>query len=225
MLKWQDRGIVLSTKNVGEDAILLSVFTEEHGRHLGIVKRDKSSSYLQVGNLVSVNWQARLDEQLGYYKTELISSYASMILADKMALSILTSACAIMEMSLSEREKNSLLFAKTLDLVNDIGIKKYCLWELELLRNSGFELELSRCGESGVCDDLAYVSPKTGRAICREIGLPWHSKLFTYPQVFGKNGGDDYLTGLELTGFFLQNHVLNKLPDARIRLVKRLSCS
>ncbi len=223
MLKWSDKGIVLSCKIIGEDVILLNVFTENHGKHLGVIKKSKNNAFLQSGNYISVNWQARLDEQLGYYKAELITPYAGYNLQDNLSLGILTSACALLDMSVSERQENIRLFNKTLNLMSDISMRNYCLWELELLKDSGFELDLGRCGVSGNSDDLYYVSPKTGRAISKSVGLPWHSKLLKYPEVIRNKNATDYLQSLEVTGFFLQNHVLNKMPDARNRLIKRLS--
>ncbi len=223
MLKWDDKGIVLSTKTIGEDAILLNVFTKIHGKHLGIIKKTKTNTFLQSGNYISVNWQARLDEQLGYYKAELITPYASYNLMDNLNLSIVTSACALVDMSQYERQENIALFDRTLALMEDITPRNYCLWELSLLKNSGFELDIEKCGVCGENDDLSYVSPKTGRAISKSVGFAYHDKLFKYPAVFKDKNATDYIQGLQVTGFFLQNHILNKLPDARARLIRRLS--
>ncbi len=222
MLKWDDKAIVLSSKLIAEDTLLLSVFTQNHGKHLGVIKKTRKNSFLQSGNYVSISWQARLDNQLGYFKSELITPFSSYNLDDNLNLSMITSLCALVDTSLLERQEYYSLFMKTLDFFTNLNVRNYCLWELDLLKNSGFELDLSKCAVSGDVDNLSYVSPKTGRAISKDVGLPWHSKLLKYPDVFKNKNATDYIQSLELTGFFLQNNVVNKMPDARARLLKRL---
>lgn len=235
-MHWTDDAIILSTRKFGESKSIVRVFAREHGVY-GAVARGTASKanrgIFQPGNLVSAQWNARLSEQLGSLKGELETPYAAWMMQDAAKLAALTSACALMEMALPERHPYRKLYDTFLSFLKTLASEaswhaEYVRLELEILAESGFGLELDSCAATGVTDDLIYVSPKSGRAVSREAGEPYKEKLFALP-IFLHHPGEgrddsDILSGLALTGYFLEQRLLEphgrKLPAARARLVQ-----
>ena len=218
-MEWQDEAIVLGLRSHGETSAIAELFTAKHGRHLGLVRGGRSRRsrpILQPGNLVSAVWRARLDEHLGQFTIELIEPIASHFFDDVPALAGLNTLCA--ELSLfAERDQHEALYNGALTLLcemqaSDIWPGLLARFELELLSELGFGLDLSACAGGGKSDDLIYVSPKSGRSVSRDVGEPYKDKLLDLPQFLR---GDlskeilpgDVLQGLKLTGFFLERDV------------------
>ncbi len=250
MIEWSDDGIVLSARRHGESAAIVSLLTRDHGRHAGIVLGGagrRGRGVYEPGNRVAATWRARLSEHLGHYACELAESRAAALLDDALRLAALTSATAILDVALPEREPHERLFDSLDGLVAQLcdvsaGTSwpaRYVRFELDLLTDLGFGLDLTRCAATGRSDDLAYVSPKTGRAVSTAAAEPYRDRLLSLP-AFLRNGATssrpvpnaDILAGLTLTGFFLDRHVLSHgapetvgkvvLPAARERLLSRL---
>lgn len=240
-MNWHDEGIVLSSRGYGENGAIVDLLTREHGRHLGLVRGGagrRFKSVLQPGNTLSVQWRARLNEHLGTYTPELLKGRAGVLMEDALALTGLTAACAVAAL-LPERESHLPVyeaFAFLLDTMEDADIWPAILvrWELGLLQELGFGLDLAQCAATGARDDLIYVSPRSGGAVSREAGAPYAERLFRLPPFMvgsqaGVNGIADIAEGLRITGHFLERHFYaphgRHLPDARIRLVQRLAAS
>lgn len=238
-MDWRDEGIVLSTRSYGESGAIVELLTRDHGRHLGLVRGGAGRRYksiLQPGNSLSVHWRARLSEHLGTFTVEMLKPRAGVLMDEAFALTGLTAACAIAGI-LPEREAQAPLFeAMTvlLDLMEDAEIwpAVFVRWELGLLQELGFGLELGHCAATGSRDDLAYVSPRSGGAVSREAGAPYAERLFRLPPfMVGSQAGighpDDIAEGLRITGHFLERHFYaplgRHLPDARIRLMQRIA--
>lgn len=236
-MDWHDEGIVLSSRLHGESSAIVELLTREHGRHLGLVRGGagrRHKSILQAGNTVSARWRARLNEHLGTYNVELLKPRAGLLMDDAFALTGLSAACAVAGI-LPEREAHPALFegfSFLLDTMEDADIWPaiFARWELGLLQDLGFGLQLGQCAATGVRDDLAYVSPRSGSAVCREAGAPYADRLFRLPAFLmssqaGVDQVDDIAEGLRITAHFLERHFyapLGKhLPDARIRLMQR----
>jgi len=236
-LNWTDDGIVLSARKHGEGAAIVSLLTVDHGRHAGLVRGGsgkRARGIYEPGNQVSATWKARLEEHLGSYSCELIKTHAALILDDQLRLAGLSSACAVTETALPEREPHPSLYESLLDLLNGLAsadwLAHYVVWELDLLRELGFGLDLSSCAATGQADELVYVSPKSGQAVSVSAGEPYKNKLLRLPD-FLINGAavaenENVQQGLELTGYFLDRHVFihgrNGAPQARTRLVDRV---
>ncbi len=232
-MDWTDRGIVLSARRHGESSVILSLLTEAHGRHAGLVRGGQSRrrrGVLEPGNLVAASWRARLEEHLGSYTVELETGHAARVLDRADRLAALTSICATLDCCLAEREPHPALFANTLRLIaaleSEAFAALYVVWELGLLGELGFGLDLSACAATGVVDDLVYVSPRSAQAVSRAAGAPYRDKLLPLPEFLKGNGGPgpgDILDGLRLTGYFLDRHVFQpqerRFPDARERFV------
>jgi DNA repair protein RecO (recombination protein O) len=236
-MEWTDQGIVLSARPHGEGGMVVSLLTEEHGRHAGFVPGGSSRRARptwQPGNLVEVSWRARLSEQLGNYAGELREPHAARALDSATELAGLSAACAVIDSALPEREPHPAMFAALSAFLGTLGHPGwpgiYVRIELGLLQELGFGLDLEKCAVTGDTDDLTYVSPKTGRAVSRAAAGPYKEKLLELPGFLSTGGlpadAEELRQGLELTGFFLERHVFwphNKpLPAARSRLMETL---
>ena len=226
MPEWTtDNAIVLSAKTLGENTYILSLFTAEHGRHLGVIKKKHPP---EIGTLLHATWKARLPEQLGSFYIEEIKAYAPLFLDDIPRLNTLTCICALLDKTLPERQIYLSLHDYTLKLLQNLSendfIKKYILFEVFLLSNLGFGLDTSACAGGGDANDLAYISPKTGRAVSREKGKPYHDRLLPLPKFIWQDSPasqQDLSDGLKLTGHFLTNCLPNGIiPSIRSRLLK-----
>lgn len=237
MEQWQDQGIVLSARPHGEGGAVVSLLTEGHGRHAGYVRGVQSSKMrgvLEPGSLATVRWQARAESDLGAYGLEQDRNLAAPLMDDPLKLGALLSACALCDTALPEREGHPGLFHGFLALAGametDIWGAAYVMWEIALLRELGFALNLSRCAGGGSADDLVWVSPKSGHAVSAQAGEPYKDRLLPLPGFLTPRKGDvteeDVLKGLEMTGYFLEHwvfiHHRSGIPAERQRLQDRL---
>ena len=234
---WRDTGFVLATRRHGENALIVDLLTREHGRHAGLVRGGQSPrvrAMLQSGNEVAAVWRGRLDEHLGTIACEMLRAHAARFLDDPGRLAGLTSAAALVGAALPEREPHGDVFTSFARLIEALDSAvdwpaQYVRWELDLLSVLGFGLDLSRCAVSGATAGLAYVSPRTGRAVSRTSGLPYHDRLLPLPEFLWRNTPADEAEldlGMTLTGHFLVHHVFapqgRTLPAARMRLAERM---
>jgi len=240
-MEWHDEGIILSSRPHGENAAVVTLLTAAHGRHAGLVPGGQGRAarpVLQPGNRVQAQWRARLIDQLGTYTLDLSSAQSALWLDSSEIITLISSACAVTEASLPERQPMPGVYAGLATLLSlqdsDLWAPVYIKWEINLLQALGYGLDLSQCASGNGADNLAYISPRTGRAVSREAGMPYHDKLFLLP-AFLLGGGDwgvsDILQGLEITGHFLSRHVFanphsrtliprdGDLPQARQRLL------
>jgi len=243
MPKWKDNVIFLSSKPYGEIGMVASVFSSKNGRYKGWVHGGNSTkmrAVFQQGNLCSAEWKARISEQMGSFKLELIKSTAPTLMYNPIQLSALSSICEISDYILPEREPNPVLFEATIKLFdllkisnaeNILWVKGYIKWEIGLLSELGFSLKLNNCAVTGKKQDLAFVSPKTGRAVSYDVGLPYKNKLINLPRFLGGSRDrnkdsdlKDLIQGLQLTKFFLElNFFKDKpFPHSRLRFTKLL---
>jgi DNA repair protein RecO (recombination protein O) len=236
-MDWNDEGIVLAARPLGEGGMVVSLLTRHHGRHAGFVPGGGSRRgrpVWQPGNVVEAVWRARLSEQLGNYTGELREPHAAHAMDDAAQLAGLSAACAVIDAALPEREPHPAIYEGFHAFLSALGHEGwpaiYVRLELGLLQELGFGLDLAKCAATGIIDDLAYVSPKTGRAVSRAASEPYKDRLLALPAFLSTGGlpSDDsqLRQGLDLTGFFLERHVFwphNKpLPPARARLIESL---
>jgi len=234
-MEWTDDGIVLGTRRHGEANAILEAMTQEHGRHLGLVRGGSGSRMrpvLQPGNLVRITWRARLDEHLGHYTVEGLRLRGADLLDAAHAAYAVTHLAALCRL-LPERDPHPAVhgtLAHILDRTDDRVAVATAIarFELMLLAELGFGLDLARCAATGGIADLAYVSPKSGRAVSRGAGAPWHDRLLPLPAFLIDEepmmaSPNDLADGFALTGFFLVRHVLEprglNLPEARERFI------
>ena len=237
-MDWSDEGIVLSTRALGEANAIVELLTRSHGRHLGLVRGGRSRRVrptLQPGNVVSVTWRARLSEHLGSFTIELSEARAALILDDERALSALGSLASLAKL-LPERDSHPQLYLTALQILrafDDAELWPALLvhWEMMLLQDLGFGIDLSECAATGSETDLAYVSPRSGRAVSRAAGAPYGGRLLTLPRFLVDDEAaltlGDIGAGFALTGYFLERDVLEPhgmaMPQARERMLGLLA--
>jgi DNA repair protein RecO (recombination protein O) len=237
-MDWRDEGVLLAVRKHGESAAIIEVFTPSRGRHAGVVRGGagrRMAPVLQPGAQLDVAWRARLEDHLGAYSVEPLQGRAAEVMGDPLALAGLTAVCSLLTFCLPEREPHPELYARSIALLDALGAEQwgyaYLRWELALLDEMGFGLDLSACAVTGKNDDLAYISPRTGRAVTRTGAGDWADRLLPLPaSLLGRSdaGTEDILSGLSVTGHFLSGHLARALgekplPAARQRLVDRLA--
>lgn len=237
-MEWRDEGIVLGTRRHGETSAILEVLTRSRGRHLGLVRGGRSrrmQPLLQPGNRVDLVWRARLDEHLGNFAVEPLELHAARLFDSAFAVYGLQTVAAHLRL-LAERDPHPALYEALKVMVEHLDSpllagELVVRFEVMLLEELGFGLDLSRCAATGASDDLAYVSPRTGRAVCRAAGAPWHDRLLTLPDFLGAGsarradaGGIE--AGFRMTAYFFERDVYQprglRQPDARAGLLAAL---
>jgi len=238
-MDWTDEGIILGVRPHGETASLVELLTRAHGRHLGLVHGGRSRRMrpiLQPGNHVEVNWKARLSEQLGHMVIETRRAHAAEVMEHPLPLAGLATLTALARL-LPERDPHASLYEVSLFVLGfldepDVWPALLVRWELALLDELGFGLDLTACAATGSNDDLIYVSPKSGRAVSASAGEPYHDRLLALPPFLrGRSQGavtqTDLAAGFALTGHFLETRVLapreELLPEARGRMIEMLT--
>lgn len=236
-MEWTDQGILLTLRRHGESSVIVTLLTQQHGRHAGLIRGGTgkaSRGALQPGNRLLVTWKARLAEHLGLITWDILTPHGTRWLDDPRRLAGLSAACAMAEATLPEQEPipaaHDGLAALLESLAEDDWPSLYVQWELGLLAELGYGLDLTRCAATGATDHLVYVSPRSGRAVSAAAGEPYHDRLLPLPRFLlapQPASQTDVLDGLRLTGHFLERRVLaphgRSLPPARARMVQRLS--
>lgn len=233
-MDWREEGTVLRRRPHGENAVILEVMTAGHGRHAGVVPGGasaKRAALLQPGARLMLHWRARLDDQIGSFAVEPVASRAG-LMAEPLALAGLNAVCALLVFALPERDPHPRLAAATEALLDAMQTgagwgADYLRWEMQLLDEMGFGLDLSRCAVTGAAGGLAYVSPRSGRAVSREGAGGYAPRLLPLPALLGGQGGG-LAEGLALTGHFLTARLAAELvgkplPAARGRLAAMLA--
>ena len=237
-MQWTDEGIVLGVRRHGEASGILEVMTREHGRHLGMVRGafgSRMKPVLQPGNSVSVSWRARLDEHLGNYTVEGLRLRAAGYFGAPHAIYGVSHLAALMRL-LPERDPHGGLYAEFQNLLEQlddavVSAPRVVRFELQLLSELGFGLDLSACVATGTRDDLVYVSPKSGRAVSRAAGAPYADRMLRLPDFLSDAEAiaaqADIADGFVLTGFFLSRLVLEPrglmLGDERAHFIAALT--
>jgi DNA repair protein RecO (recombination protein O) len=234
-MDWTDEGIIIGTRRHGETSLIVELMTERHGRHLGLVRGGRSRTQrpvLQAGNSVSATWRARLDEHLGNYVLEASTFRAARLMEAAAGLYGLQALSGLVRL-LPERDPHPGLYGALVtlvDLLDDplLAAGLYVRFELRVLEELGFGLDLERCVATGSNDDLAYVSPRSGRAVSRSAGDPYRDRMLGLPAFLlaapgGRPEAADLAAAFRLTGFFLARHIYEPrglpAPAARERFL------
>jgi DNA repair protein RecO (recombination protein O) len=239
-MHWDDKAIILSVRRLGENAAVIHLLTPGHGMYAGVDKgafgKRKRGIY-QQGNIVAAHWQARLAEHMGMLTCELVHPTAAHLLDNRRKLAALSCATLLAEKMLAEREGQPEVYAAMESLLEALcgggdWLAEYVRLEYTLLSCAGFGLDLERCAATGEVHDLAYVSPKSGRAVSRGAGRPYHDRLLALPPFLLSASVEEavehaqILDGLRLCGYFLESRVFTPrgipVPAVRARFIKVL---
>lgn len=247
MHTWSDEALILAVDKFGDYDAIVHLFTPTHGLARGIVKRGLTSKQrpdMQPATLVVANWKARLEQHMGTITLEARHSYGMRVMADPLKLAAVGSAMSLLKATLAEHDPHPELYHAVHHFLQHVAagddrliwLSEYVRLELSLLELAGFGLDLTECASSGTIEDLAYVSPKSGRAVSRAAGQPYHARLLALPEFLRDGQAADSLAeialGLTLTGQFLETRLLPELhrhaPPLRAHfasLLQRLSSS
>ena len=234
-MRWESNGLILNFSKFNEKSYILEIFTEDHGKHKGIIRGLHSKnkrSIIEPGNEVFATWSGRLETHLGNYNVEPIKLWSSHILQFKDKLSAISSICSLISLTMAERQPNPLIYFSSKKLIEivastrDDWIREYVFWEMQLLSEIGYGLDLERCAVTLKSSDLVYVSPSSGRAVTNEGAGDFKNKLLPLPKFmtdFKANyDNDDIYNALNLTEFFFKKRFFlpNNLnfPQSRNRL-------
>lgn len=235
-MQWTDEGVVVGVRKHGESSVILELMTREHGRHLGLVHGGRSKTLqpvLQPGNGVQATWRARLDEHLGTYQVEALDLRAAHFIGSSLALYGLATLSHLLR-HLPERDPHPALYETLTVLMDhlddaDLAPALFVRFELAILAELGFGLDLGSCAATGVRHDLTYVSPKSGRAVCAAAGEAYKDRLLKLPGFLigqtreNRPKGADIRAGFALTDFFLHQNVFaprgQAAPEERARFV------
>jgi len=236
-MEWRGEAIILEAARYGENDAILTVLARDQGKTRGFVKGGsgkRQRGALQPGNKLDVTWYSRLEDGLGRFTCDLAHASVGAMMGDGARLSALQAALTSVQVALPEREGQQEVY-RALDAyislletpasgMLDWGQALVRL-ELGLLAHLGYGLDLGTCADTGQAHDLAYVSPKSARAVCQSSGQPYHDKLLPLPSFL--TAGDDTVRrahiadGLRLTSYFLERHIWQVRksgpPDARLR--------
>lgn len=234
-MEWEAPAVILDVRPYNEADALVMVMTAEQGTHRGMVRGGlarRNASLWQPGNLIEARWIARLADQLGALSGELVHAAAALVMDDPLRLAVLSSACAVAEGALPEREAHPIVFGGLVGLVANLAadlapLETLVRWEAVLLAELGYGLDLSTCAVTGATAELAYVSPRSGRAVSATAAGKWAERLFPMPAFLQDGPGKPtgWRDGLRLTGHFLARDAFGlqhrPLPAARLMVYDR----
>ncbi len=232
-----DEGYIINLRRHGEKSLILTVLTKEHGKLVGYVKNcltKKNLGIYQQGNYIKLEAYARLEENMWSLRVELLQANAANFMTNQAKLAALSSFCSLCSDTMPERENLGDFYLYIDDFFKQINqenwLTYYCYFEFYLLKFLGVGLDLEKCSVTGSYDNLRYVSPKTGKAVCEEVGQPYHHRLYAYPRFILANEiqptPEEIKNLLKLTEFFLyknffRTHYL-KFPENRANLLDNL---
>ncbi|MEM7291301.1 MAG: DNA repair protein RecO [Pseudomonadota bacterium] len=240
-MEWQDEGLILGFRKHGETSAIVELMTLEHGRHLGLVRGGRSKRLrpvLQPGNFVRAAWQARLEDHLGTYALEPVNLRAAELMADPAAIFGVQTLASHLRL-LPERDPHPGLYRASCVLIEnlahaEISASLLVRFELAMLEELGFGLDLEKCASNGQTGELAFVSPKSGRAVSRQAGTPWAEKMFSLPGFLNRHSADwgrvpdktQLKDGFDLSRYFFEQHIYGprgmQAPDERASFMRAI---
>jgi DNA repair protein RecO (recombination protein O) len=236
-VQWTSSGLIIGVRRHGETSVIAEVMVSGRGRTLGLVRGGRSSKLaatLQPGNTIQLVWRARLEEHLGTMTVEMIDARAADLIANRIRLYACQLLCDHLRL-LPERDPHDRLLGLAVEALDEgkdwlalaVGLARF---ELTLLDELGFGLDLIACAVTGITTDLTHVSPKTGRAVSREPAKPYCDRLLALPQFLicdADASARDVMDAFRLTGHFLAMHVWDarqvEPPAIRDALIEALT--
>lgn len=236
-MNFKDIGIIIAKRPLKEHYNIVSLLTKNNGIYSAVTRSSKKYCIIyQQGNLVDFHWKGRLHNHIGFAKCELIKSYVNHILNNKTKLYAFNSIVHLINAIFQERElcnKFFNIFQEYLEklIINEFDFVEYIKLELQILAESGYGLEINHCVVTGSTDNLSYVSPKSGKAVCEAVGAWYAEKLIALPKFFNYHvssiTNNDKIQALELTSYFFNRYFFYNIPEpqARINFINHIQIS
>ena len=211
-MKIVDEGFFLYSKKFGEKSKIIYIFSKENGLIKGLTRNSRSNNINFINlDRILFTWSSRNVNALGYLKCE--QKYSKYL--DDYLFSIIKAAASELCLRfLPQWEKNLHIFNDLENLIsqkkknNYFLIGKYIDWEINLLKNLGYRLNIDYCSISGKKNETYFLSPKTGNAVSYEVGKRYSHKLFKIPlcmkEGFKKDYYNDYMDAMKINLFFFQ---------------------
>ena len=225
-MNWDDTGFLISKNRYSENSIISEIFTKNHGKISGIVfggTSKKIKNYLQIGNQLFVNYNSKSEDKIGYFKLEIQKVYSPIYFENSQKLSCIISAMNLIRLLTAESQSNIKIFSLIekfyLIISNDLWLKNYIYWELELLKTIGFDLELDNLVSKETLNNeiIYFVKTKTEKKIIPSFLI---DKKIIVDDI------DVLLKGLKLVSDFLEKTILKpnnlNFPTSRIHFVNSL---
>lgn len=225
-MEFTDSGIVIHVKNFLENKKMVKIITKSHGLWNGTIY---APTPLNTLDIVDVRWRSKKLESLGNFIIENKKNYFLVNSNSRINLLMMQSICELCVGYLPEREPCSELFDSVISLLDEPSAQRYISFEINLLRMIGYDLDFSKCSMTGKIGDVCYLSPKSGRAVCEEVGKPYKDKLFLIPKFWVKEeqniSKQDIINSLSILGYFFQKNAVYKsnFAQARARIAKMIS--
>jgi DNA repair protein RecO (recombination protein O) len=237
-MKFEDQAIILNQHKFQESSYIITLLTENHGLVKGLFRpTKKNKADMLSGNVVKINWNARLADHLGTITIESIQNIFTIVGQDQIKTTILNSALAMCQLFMQEREPQLTTYEQLKKLLKSLEhgvgqVKEYLLLELELLTKSGYGMDLSRCIATNEIDNLIYISPKSGGAVSEKAGEPYKDKMFKLPKFFLRSelepSNDDIKESMKILGYFMDKFYFypynKKMPQARVKMLELVDC-
>ena len=239
-MRWTSKSFILDLKRYNDRSYILEAFTYENGRHKGLIRGIHSKNLrgvVEPGNEVVLHWSGRLETHLGNFSVEPIRSWSSLVLENKEKLMAMSSLCSIISATMAEKQQNISIYNSSIELIKKIvdekqsWIKNYIFWELNLLSEIGYGLDLSECAVTNNKEDLKYISPASGRAVTKVGAGNYKDKLFELPEFFldieRQSQHKDIINAINITEYFLKKRFYEpnnlNFPQSRNRLKEALN--
>lgn len=236
-MRWSDKAIILSTSKYGENSAIITAFSYQHGINKGLVRSiqgKKNRSVFQTGNIVNIEWRGKLQENLGNFTAETEKHIFPLVINNNIKLFGLLSLTSMLETMLQEKETHKSLYLYSLNLLLQIEenvlswLAKYIIFEIQLLSEIGFGIDTQKCAVCNISEDLIYISPKSGRAVCKEHGMPYHDKLIKLPcfirsKEYINVDLEEIKNAFSVCNYFFNKYIVKpkylKMPEARSRFI------
>ncbi len=225
-MNWNDKGFLISKNKYNENSLIAEIYTENYGKMSGIIfggTSKKIKNYLQIGNLLFVNYNSKSESRIGYFKIEIQKALSPYYFDNHQKLLCISSAMYLIKILTADEQKNKMIYNLIekfyIILNNKNWIKNYIFWELELFKILGYDLEFENVVDKQfVGNQLQYVS----KSINEKKVIP----NFLIDRSQSVEDLKTLLSGLKLVGDYLEKTILkpNNLnqPLSRVQFINTL---
>ena len=225
-MNWIDSGYLISKNKYNENSVIAEVYTKNYGKYSGIIfgaSSKKIKNYLQIGNLLHINYSSKNDNKIGFFKVEIVKALTPLYFDQSKKLMCIASAINLIKFLTAEAQENSKIFNLISDLFIILDdkewIKKYIFWELRLFKFLGYDLELKKMVKETIVNNNKeyYVQSNNEKKIIPN---------FLIDDYLENLDNQTLIQGLRLVGDYLDKTILKpnniNFPSSRLDFVNIL---